>query len=64
MGRRGGFVTVVYRETDDVSGDTEIEVDIESGRGYISINRDDGQYVSIYLKRPGELAKAILKELW
>ena len=57
-------MTVVYRETDDVSGSTEIEVYIENGRGYITLEREGGESITIYLKRPGELAKAILKELW
>lgn len=56
----------VFTETDDVSGDTYIDVWTNTGSDLhiLIVNRDTDERQQVYLRNGVELAKAILRKAW
>lgn len=56
-----------YRETDDYSGDTVLEVEADYGTitfSVLGVDHGEGHSVTLKSGRAIELAKMILKEYW
>lgn len=56
----------VFTETDDVSGDTYIDVWMNTGSDLhiLIVNVDTDERQQVYLRNGEELAKAILRKAW
>lgn len=56
----------VFTETDDVSGDTYIDVWTNTGSDLhiLIVNVDTDERQQVYLRNGEELAKAILRKAW
>ena len=56
----------VFTETDDVSGDTYIDVWTNTGSDLhiLIVNRDTDERQQVYVRNGVELAKAILRKAW
>ena len=56
----------VFTETDDVSGDTYIDVWTNTGSDIhiLIVNVDTDERQQVYLRNGEELAKAILRKAW